>query len=360
MIKKVLLSATLFIASINAQELNYALLNKHSFLLPENSSSIKASYLKINDTIDVFNIKDSELGSLARFGSIGDMSGVDLEYRYGLNSKSSLFFNYQRWGVDYLDSTLNNNRLEFFYRRNLVSSEYTALNSLSLDFGYVTNFASRLDVKSDRMLNSMINKVKPNSGYSIQDGDVVKDDVFLSFWNAEGEKVTPYLMIDDLKSSSYYLRAIFAKKFSSRNLLDIYMGYKFTKVNTSLKFYTGGIEDLEEVFDNYDIPNLDRDENSLSLGFVSTVESSGYLYEFNYEFNKIFRDSDLDYRDKNHIVEASISKVINKDLLAFVGGRIMFSQFNTDIPYLYNKYTQSQFDKKYGFARVGLVYSFEL
>ena len=36
----------------------------------------------------------------------------------------------------------------------------------------------------------------------------------------------------------------------------------------------------------------------------------------------------------------------------------MFQQFNSSLPYLYNKYTQTQFDKKYGFAKFGLAYKF--
>ncbi|MEA3353047.1 MAG: hypothetical protein U9Q33_04425, partial [Campylobacterota bacterium] len=83
-----------------------------------------------------------------------------------------------------------------------------------------------------------------------------------------------------------------------------------------------------------------------------------YILEFNYEYNKLFRDKKLEYMNKNNIINMFLSKKISDNVLVYLGGRAMFQQFNTDIPYLYNQYSQTQFDKKYGFAQLGLIYSF--
>jgi hypothetical protein len=148
-------------------------------------------------------------------------------------------------------------------------------------------------------------------------------------------------LYSNLNSNSYYSRILIAKKISSNALLDLYLGYKKIDIKGNLS-----------------LTSLDRDEDNINMGFVYTLQSSEYIYEFNYEYNRLFRESSVSHIDYNHIIDASISKVVNSNLLLYVGWRVMSQQFNTDIPYLYNSSTKDEFDKKYGFAKVGIVYSF--
>lgn len=349
----------LFLTALHAEEFNYGVFNKHAFTMPEGNFAIKSSYLKVNDTLDVFNIKESELGSLSRFGSIGDMDGYTLELRYGLTDDDSIFFDYQRWNIDYAGSTLANNKIELFNRYNIVHDDYAIFNGLAIDVGFINNFAQPLDVTNETLLNSMIKKIKPSSNISIKDGSIVSGDTTFSIYDGNNKKISPYLSIQDLDSKSYYLRVLLAKTISPRNVIDFYTAVKYTDITTNIVLKPSNNSLLNQYIANYDIPDLNRDEMVYSLGLNTATQFSDYIFEFNYEYNRIVRDSHLNAANTSNTIEATFSRIVDKNLILFVGGKILFEQFNTDIPYLYNQYTQTQFDKKYGFAQIGLVYNFE-
>ncbi|MEA3316021.1 MAG: hypothetical protein U9Q30_09215 [Campylobacterota bacterium] len=333
--------------------LNYAVLDKHSSVLPENKIQIRTSYLKVNDTIDFLDIKESELGSYGdSFDTIGDMDGYDFNLRYGLSSKNSIFINYQRWNVDYGDSTLNNNKIDIYNRFNIYKT-------ISFDIGYIQDKANPITIKNDKMLNSMINKIKPNSGIKIDNGSIIEDDGTITTINdSNGNQLSPYISIEDLQSSSYYTRLLFGYNISRSSFLDFYLGYRYNDIKTKIFIYPKTNADFNSKIEEFNIPNLNRDETVVTLGATYTLQLKRNIYEFNYEYNKVFRDDELSYANISHILNITIAKEIRDKLLLYIGGKVMFQQFNTDLPYLYNKYTQTQFDKKYGFAKVGVVYSF--
>lgn len=333
--------------------LNYAVLDKHASVLPNSKVQIRTSYLKVNDTIDFLNIKDSELGSYGdSFDTIGDMDGYDFNLRYGLSSKDSIFLNYQKWNIDYGDSTLNNNKIDIYNRFNIYKT-------ISFDIGYKQDKANPINIKNDKILNSMINKIKPNSGIKIDNGSIIGDDGSISTINdANGNQLSPYISIEDLESNSYYTRLLFGYNISKISFLDFYLGYRYNDIKTKISIYPKTNADFNDKIKDFNIPNLNRDETVATFGINYTLQLKRYIYEFNYEYNKIFRDTDLAYANTSNILNITIAREISNQLLFYIGGKVMFEQFNTDLPYLYNKYTQTQFDKKYGFAKVGIVYYF--
>ena len=338
--------------------MNYGVLNKHSFVLPEGKVQIKSGYLKVNDDIDVLNIKEKELGSnLSRFGGIGDMSGFDFEVRYGITSRDTIFVNYQRWDVEHSDTTLRNDKIELFNRYNLLSYEHGIINSLSFDLGYSRDSSSPLSIKNESLLNSMIKKISPSSSISLKDGSIVADGTTLSIYDENNNKIHPYLSIEDLSSQSYYARVLLGKKFSDYFMFDVYFGYKITDIKTKITFKPDNIKTLNSLASRY-TKNLDRDEKSANAGFAYMGVFGKNLIEFDYEYTKIFRDESVSNIDYSHTIEGTISRYLSENFLLYVGGKIMLQQFNTDIPYLYNQYTSTQFDKKYGFAQIGVIFSF--
>ena len=352
MIKKIIVVLVLS-NFLLANTLNYALSNKHSFVLPKGSLELTSSYLKVNDTLDIFNVKEKELGNLARFGAIGDMDGFELGARYGLTKKDSIFVNYQQWNVDYAGSVLKNSRFEFFNRYNLLNTPYSFFQALSFDVGYINNSADNLDVKNEAMLNSMLKKIKPNSGFSFKNGSIVADGTTITL------QESPFFSIEDMQSDSYYVRLLLGRKMSSHSVFDIYATYEYSDIKTKLDFSPKDNIFINQIAGNFNLPVLDRDEKKMHLGFNYTLENSNIIYDFNYEFSKIYRDDSLSVEDTNHVFDVSVSRILNKNWIIFVGGKLMLNQFNTDLPYLYNKYTQTQFDKKYGFAKIGLIYKFK-
>ena len=105
--------------------------------------------------------------------------------------------------------------------------------------------------------------------------------------------------------------------------------------------------------------DISRGEKQALVGLSYKIELGRLLLEANYEYNRIFGRDIINDNNHNQIVNAAISTIITKNLLVFIGGKLMLNQFNGVIPYLYNEYTASKYDKKYGYMRVGFVYNFD-
>ena len=356
--KKIYLLLFVMIKSLSAENSSYAFLNKHSQTLNQGDLQFKTGYLKVNDTIDVFNIKEKELGALSSISSIGDMSGYDLELRYGITEHDSIFINYQRWNVEYGGSVLPNNKIEILNRFNFVDSSSSFINSFSFDVGFINDFSENINVTEEAILNPLLHKIKPNSSFSLQNGDIVMGDTTFSLYDKSGTKVTPYVAIEDLDSKSYYGRLWMGKSFS-HTAVDLYATVKYTTITSKFALKPDDNALLNKVLPKYTVPDLNRNEMVYNIGTSVISQWGDFIFEFNYEYNYIDRGSELSYAENNHIIEAAISYIVQNNFVVYLGGKAMSSQFNTDIPYLYNTYTQTQYDKKYGFAQVGLIYSFK-
>ena len=338
-----------------ASNVNYVISDKHSFVLPKNSLEVQMSYLKVNDALDIFHLKEKQFNNL---GSIGDMDGYHLALRYGVTNKDSIFVSTQRWNIDYIDSTLKNNKYTAFNRYELIDAPKAFLNSLSFDIGFEQNSATPIKVANDRFLNALLKKMKPNSKIKVDNGNILLDDTSITFYDKKGNKIYPYIALNNLKSNSYFTRVLIGKEFSKKSLLDFYLGFKYTTITTGTSFYPNNSL-TNSMLKNHTMPNLNRDEKDVQVGFSYFLQVWRVIGEFNYEFNKMFRDSDVSYLDKSHTVDASLALKVTKNSLVYVGGKLMLEQFNSAIPYLYNRYTKTQFDHRYGFAKFGFIYKFK-
>ena len=351
-LSSILLTSTLFAQS----SVNYAVSDMHSFVLPKNSFEIKTSYLKVNDTIDVFHLKEKKFKSL---GSIGDMDGYSLALRYGLSNRDSIFASAQRWNVNYGDSTLKNNKINLFNRYLLLHKPDAFFNNLSIDVGFSQDSANDIVISNDKSLNALLKKMKPNGTNHFDDGSIVSGDTTLTLYDKQGNKIYPHISIGDLSDRSYYTRLLVGKRFSKDSILDFYVGCKYTTITTKISFYPNNNSFVNKLIKNYKIPNMNRDEKNINIGLSYLLQKYGFIGELNYEYDKMLRDSDVSYLDYNHIFNASLGRKVGENTLIYIGGRLMMEQFNSDIPYLYNRYTKTQFDHKYGFAKIGLVYRFQ-
>lgn len=94
------------------------------------------------------------------------------------------------------------------------------------------------------------------------------------------------------------------------------------------------------------------------MGFNVSTFFANLLWELNYEYSKILRGAGLEYVDFNHILHATLGRKLSENLLGFITAKYMYRQFNGEVPYLYNEYTQTTFDHNYGYVKFGLMYSF--
>jgi len=359
---RLLLLLSIFLTSIFSNEsFNLQFLNRHAFVLPKGEAQVKLGYLRVNDAIDILNIKQNEIGDLeAKYGAMGDMTGFEREGRYGLTKKDTIFLNHQQWNVAYSSTKLKNRHFEFFERHLLHKSSYTTFNTIVIDSGAIFDKAEDLHIINDNLINSMIQKIKPGSNIKIEDGSIIYDDLKLTFYDRVGNKIYPHVATTNMSHKALFARIATGKRFDSYAILSLYVGIRRSKATSRVSAAPIGANSfLDEQLEKLEPVNFDRYETMVNAGIVyGLVLANRWLGEVSYEFDKFYRGDELSFMDTNHIIRASLTRAFNHNISIFAGGQIMLHQFNTDLPYLYNKYTQTQFDKKYGFINVGLVYWF--
>ncbi len=328
--------------------------------LPSNTVKIKANYNRINDAIDILNIKEQELGSNNDYGTMGDASGYTLTLGYGFNELITLYYDHDYLNVHYIDSTLKNKKHDLFAKINLYNNPNNRLfQSFSIDIGYLNNSADNLDIKKTSTLNSIAKKIRPGTNIVFDGQGIVFNGNGLYIFNEDGLRV-PFLRLANLQDDSLYARVI-ADMNLPNSILHFYSGYKSTSIETAITLEPSDNEIIAAALDEFGSLNLKRDEKTLFAGFNYTYQYNTYLFEIGYEYLKIFdREKVLEATDNNHILTASISKQITHDLAIFIGGKAMLHQFNGVLPYLYNEYSKNQFDKKYGYVKLGFIYNFDL
>ena len=354
-------------ALIFSKNLNYVINDIHSLIMPKSKVLVVLEKQKINDTIDIFNIKESELKSIKKYDAIGDMDGYRLNIKYGLNQNSMLNLEIKKQNIQMSSQYMHNKNYDIFLRYNFLQNNYFS-KSISFDIGYVVNKMDDLYIYDLQTINDLAKRYYKDTKFYIDqikdDNDPIlnKGDYFIPDLNTPNpnDKIIlnekPYAVIKDTDDKSYYLRLI-GGFYTTNSYHDFYGGVKLTKIKNTItannelvkKAKTQGKELLKI---------LDRDEKMVFIGYSYSKSIKKYIIEFNYQYDRFFRDSGLDYINYNHIMQLHIARIINKNLFVYIGGKAMYRQFNGEIPYLYNKYSQTTYDHKYGYAKIGFGYLF--
>jgi hypothetical protein len=309
-------------------------------------------YQKVNDTLDIFNLKDKELSS--SFAGIGDMDGFNIKFFYGLNDKTTLSTQIQKQDIEYGSGTLTNYFFNVdskykFYQREYFSTAFNVGFNLNKGENLTYSNAKYLEILAKRFLNVKNIKISNNTI------GIIKKDNSTEFLHL---KKTPSINISNMRDTSLYL-TFNAEKIFSKLALNFFTTFRYTKINTDIKASLSPADKTtENKLSKYNLnKNLDRYEHSIDIGFNATYKTP-VIIEFSYLYRRIFRNKDLGYINYNHIVTLNLIKPINKQWFIYVGGKAMYRQFNGEIPYLYNKYSQTTFDHKYGWANIGIGYYF--
>jgi len=338
-----------------ATDLRYALHQNHAYSMPKNKTLITAEYQKLNNTIDVLKLKEQELGSsAAKYGAIGDLTGYKFGITYGMLDKLTLNANIAKQDIEYGAGTLTNKRFETFARYNFYQN-FFAQRALSIDIGMITDKADDLSYSNKALMENMAKKLINAKSVTINPNNIKikKQDGSLDVLTITQK---PEIISKDMQDTSIYLKLLNEHKIATATYVTYFIKGTYTKIKTTVT----ANDELVKIAKThgYDlVKNLDRDEKALSVGFNFSAGTK-WIFEFEYYYTRFFRDKGLDYINYNHVINMDLIKPINKRWFIFAGGKIMYRQFNGEIPYLYNKYSQTTFDHKYGYARAGVGFIF--
>ena len=341
------------VTSLYAQNFKYANFDLHSLTIPKNTIFINAGYMVVNKSIDIFKMRDLTLN-----GSIGDLNGLALGVLYGISKNIMVSYKFTRENIKYNGNTLTNTKNDIYLRYHLFGDTSAKFNSgVSLDVGFVNNSMNNLYVTNIADINTLAKRYFPNKNVFIKQ----ESNGALSLYNGntytDNLQYNPWVGLQNTSDNSLYLRALsgFHKQYYS---IDFYAGVKRTKIKNELVVN----DELAQIAlsHGYNLQrNLNRDENMFFAGTSVAYEINNFIIEGMYEYDRFQRNSSLGYMNSNHIIDMSLDYRLTKHLLLYTSAKLMLHQLNGQIPYLYNKYTQTTYDHKYGYAKFGFVYYFQ-
>lgn len=339
--------------------IRYAKSDMHAQTIPKGQINLSLEYDLLNDTVDILNLKQSELASISNIGAIGDLKGYGLKLRYGITQDFMISFEHSRQDLSYLSSTMTNKKDEIYTRYNLVQSDYTIFNNgFALDVGYIRDRLDDFKITDINSMNNLIAKFRDYQDVKLAYNSRRKKYSFTV--GSSGPYIlnqTPYASLENGGDDSLYLRGLIGFH-KQKHTVDFFLGYKYTKITNRINTTDEIVKYALDKNKPNPRQNLDRNEGMVFAGFNYSLDMSDVIYEIGYQYDRLFRDAGLDYINYNHIINASISYALTRNLLLSVGAKAMYRQFNGVVPYMYNKYTQTSFDHKYGYANVGFTYIF--
>lgn len=331
--------------------------------LSKHQLEISGDYLIMNDTVDVFDIRDSRRDSVSStFDSetIGDLEGGRLLVAYGISDELMLSggYTYRDADITITNFEIDTYNLELTKRFNLnadqtlyafavlggrfnTCSDFSTSNVEEIDY-----FAKK--ISSDYSVSESPGRVNISNGSLTLSSPIVERDGTLK------DPLT--LAMEDSSDYSYFARFGVGKRWQGVNLAlfgEIGHTEISGSIETNLDQY--GIDLDRSVFAGLD-SSLDRDEDYAKVGFDFYWETRrGIAANLAYYYQVLNRDSGLEEYDDTHVIKGDIIVWLNRNLALDVGATYYSRQFNGAIPLLYNKYTQSTFDHDYGVVHCGLI-----
>ena len=277
--------------------------NIRSYPFVEDKLGIKVNYDVVNSGMDIFNIRGDNNGEAKQHGTIGGLSGLNLTLGYGYNEFVSIIYDLNYKSFDYASKSAKNIKNELFVKLNIYHNPSSIIDTMSMDLGMVNNSGDDLSIS--------------NSSLGIS-------------------------KMSDLGDSSFYTRLLIGSKIMY-SVLDFYLGLKYTSIDTTL-----------------DSKSYDRSEIAINAGLQHTVEFGNFLLESGYEYIRLANREVANVEKSNHVLNLTLSRVIDRNFILFVGGKYYAHQFNGVIPYLYNDKTKDKINQNFGYVTFGFVYNFDL
>ncbi len=322
-----------------------------SMVIPKFSGRIGINLGKVNDTIDFLDIREKEVGSAYDNLGLGDYDHYGGYLNLGITLSSMISTSFFKRYIKYGHGTVVINSYSIFLRKSFSSV-------FSIDIGIKGNWMDNKKVGNVDDINFYIRKQKPDARI-----DVDNQHNIIWFIKEGKEPVgvykteDPYIYLYDNWDLTKYIRFTVGKAYQNF-FPNIFIEYGKTdihgKIDTNLKFYVP--EGFEDILPKLPV-NLNRDEQYFKIGINSFIKIPwDMLLYFEYFYIALDRDKGLGYEHSNHVVRAEINYFASRHFVFFLGGIYLHRQLNGIIPFLYNRYTQTTFDHRYGWAEAGIIF----
>jgi len=326
-----------------------------SMVIPKRRWEIGLFYGKVDDTIDILNIREQELSTISsqlRADSLGNYEHLKFNLNYGLTYQSMISTGITSRSIDYGSGMLNVYSYHLSIRKSFESI-------LSVDIGLKGNIGEDRTFSNINDINYYLHKFRPDISIEVDPSYVwfVKETTDLIIKYGVPKRENPYFELRDLKDSTKFIRVTLGKVFDFI-YPNIFLEYGKTSINT--KIDTNLKDMVPSSFKNKlpELPiDLSRDESYWKGGFSIFLKTPfKTLTSIEYNYIRLNRDASLNYINYNHILKAKVDYFLRKNIVLSIGGEYLHRQFNGVIPFMYNRYSQTTFDHRYGWAEAGVIF----
>ena len=334
-----------------------------SLVLPHKRVELSLDHIRIDDAIDIFDIREEEVPKAKSewHETVGDMQGFRGTVNIGVLEGSNLHTEYTYRKIDYGVSNLAVNSYEISWKQHLPADTYGGAVFFAIDGGIRYNFSDDQEFTEESQINAALNRFVDRVEIQLDQDHVrfqkTTDSGIQTETVDRNGKPEPKVINSDMYDYSPFIRFT-AGRIVGPLFPNLFVEYGSTKISSSLDFSMK--DDIpSSVADRFpDLPiDLNRHEDYIRTG-LCILWKNPYLFMARLEYNylKLFRESGIGYVDDNHIIKADINYFITTSLILNFGGVYFHRQYNGIIPFMYNEYTQSTFDHRYGRVHLGMTY----
>jgi hypothetical protein len=293
-----------------AQDLGGSVLRDYpvALTIPRGRLEISLDYLLANPTTDAVGLPNNgEKGA-------GDLRGLQLFANYGIQRRTTVMSAFAYRDLEFGLDSMPIISADLALKRNLILRGHGWVPILALDGGV------RFDATTGG--DEMLLDAKLDNGRSAR----------LAI--GDQQDVTPYARLTAGQIWGHFFPNLFLE-----------YGHSVIDAKAKLSGQDSGTD-----FTN----DLSRNEDYLKSGLSLLVKFPYVaLLHLEYDYIRLFRDHDLDLVDDNQFVKADLNFYMTPSVVFNIGAGWSQHQFNGQIPFLYNAYSQNRFDQSYGFVQVG-------
>lgn len=285
---------------------------------------------RINDTLDFFGVKESQIAGIAPaagldLGAIGDLDGNRLTANFGLGHRLLFRFVGKQQDLAFGRGTAHRVGAELGIR-NIILRENKNRPAMSIEAIYRDN---------------------RGSGITRQFTEVEAFSLVVRF----PAPVT--LRLGGVHDESWGLRALASKQLTGRLLLSLWAEtskvYVDTEVQTDIPVNT--IRNL--------LNSLQYDSDQLVLGggahYIISPRLVGYADFQHYDIDRSINASIPNVVDTNDVFRGRITYRMSPVAWLSAEGNYFANQLGGEVPFLFNTLSASRFDKIYGYVGLGLT-----
>jgi len=297
-----------------------------------------------------YEIMISKSFKYKEYVALKDIDAYTISLRTRISKSYGLYVDYESSDISFKGFNLHNQKMKLI---NKISLYRKKKFHITTDLIFERNQADDIAITDNWTLNKILKEIAPDKNIKIVDDEIIFGSSTVNIYDKNGNFIQPKVNISNLYSNSFGLKTYFGYGITYDSYLDVYLSIVKNNIYGDVSFEPQS----DMIKSDGSLNSISRDELVLASGFTYFKRFDDLKLEFNYEYNKFYRDIVNKY-NVNQTADLVFNYSLTERLNLFFQVKYMTHQLMNYIPYSYNKLTAYSFSRHYGFFKTGLIYEF--